>query len=119
MNSQAQFHRVEAGQALVLPRSSAGPAVLTDGELLMQEPARWLAGLLVLPTPVRLVAPAMLPLGQSHSFVAVRPSSVIFDEPAPLLSRERVRAVATWIRGFLERGRPLVRHGRVVPAARD
>jgi hypothetical protein len=100
MKTQAQLHRLETGQALSLPWNNAGPAVLTDGELLVQEPARWLAGSVVLPPPVRFVGPAVLPAGR-FDFVAVRPSSVLVHETAPLLSRKRLRAVAMWIRGFL------------------
>lgn len=105
MKTQTRLHRLQAGQALSLPRRSAGTAVLTDGELLVQEPARWLAGLVVLPAPVRLVAPAVLRLGQSDSFVAVRSSSVVVDEPASLLSRERLRAIAKWIGELLHEPR--------------
>ena len=103
MNTQGQVHRLEIGQALSLPRRSAGPAVLTEGELLVQEPAQWLAGLVVLPTPVRLAAPAVLPCGACTSFVATRPSSVVVQEAAPLLSRERLCAAATWFRAILRR----------------
>ena len=99
MNTQQQVHRLEAGQALPIPRRGGGPAVLTEGELVMQEPARWLAGTVVLPAAVRVVAPALLPsCGPGGSFVAVGPSSVVVHEPAPLL-----RAAAAWIRGVLRR----------------
>lgn len=98
MNTQARVHRLEAGQVLSLPRRAAGPAVLTEGELLVQEPALWLAGRVVLPTPVRLVAPALLPSAASATFVALRASSVTAQAPSPLLSREGLRAAAAWIR---------------------
>jgi hypothetical protein len=116
MKTQAQLHRIEAGQALSLSQGSAGPAVLVDGELLVQEPARWLAGLVVLPPSVRFVGPAALPSGQL-SVLAVRPSSVLVHEPTPLLSRDRLRAVATWIRGLLG-ARALANCGRGHPITR-
>ena len=84
MNTQTQVHRLEAGQALALPRRVAGSAVLSEGELLVQAPARWLAGTVVLSAPVRLVAPAVLPTEPGCSVVAVRPSSVVVQEAAPL-----------------------------------
>lgn len=98
MNTQARLHRLEAGQALPLARRTSAPAVLTEGELLVQEPALWLAGRVVLPAPVRLVAPAVLPPGGSATFVATRPSAVLVQEAAPLLSHEGLQAVAAWMR---------------------
>ena len=92
MNTQTQVHRLEAGQALALPRRVAGSAVLSEGELLVQAPARWLAGTVVLSAPVRLVAPAVLPTEPGCSVVAVRPSSVVVQEAAPLLSLRRLLA---------------------------
>jgi hypothetical protein len=108
MNTQTHVHRLEAGQALALARRIAGPAVLIQGELVVQEPARWLAGIVVLPAPVRLAAPAVLPCEPSTSFVAVSASCVVAQEPAPLLSIGRLRAAAKWIRGVLGKpgGRP-------------
>lgn len=99
MNTQTQVHRLEAGQALALGRRSEGPAVLTQGELLVQEPARWLAGVVVMPRAVRLVAPAVLPTAPSCSFVAVRASSVVVREAAPVSFAGRLRAAAAWLRG--------------------
>jgi hypothetical protein len=98
MNTQTHVHRLEAGQALAPARRSAGPAALIQGELVVQEPARWLAGRVVLPAPVRLVAPAVLPCGPSTSFVAVRPSCVVVQEATPFLFIGRLRAAATWFR---------------------
>ncbi len=92
MNTQTQVHRLEAGQALALPRRGAGPAVLSGGELLVQAPARWLAGTVVLSAPVRLVAPAVLPAEPGCSVVAVRPSVVVVREVAPWWSPSRLFA---------------------------
>lgn len=100
MNTQAQVHRLQAGQAisLPLPRRGAGPVVLAQGELLVQEPARWLGGTVVVPAPVRLVAPAVLPEAPSASVTAVRESTVVVPRPAPLLPRISLSAVAAWVR---------------------
>ena len=102
MNTQTQVHRLEAGQALALPGRDAGQAVLSEGELLVQAPARWLAGTVVLAAPVRLVAPAVLRLEPSSSVVAVRPSSVVVQVAAPLLSFATLRAAAAWLRGAVQ-----------------
>src|SRR5262245_38613292 len=90
MSTQPQVHRLEAGQALPHPRRSGGPAVLTEGELLVQQPARWLAGTLVLPASVRLVAPAPLPADPSCSFVAARACTVVVPAPVPRFTLQRV-----------------------------
>ena len=86
MNRQSQVRSLEDGQALHFPRRRTGPLVLTQGELLVQEPARWLAETLVVPAPVRFVGPAVLPATPHCSIVAVRASTVVFQEPASLLS---------------------------------
>lgn len=104
MKTQTQVHRLQGGQALALQGRSAGPAVLVDGELLVQQPARWLAGVVVFPAPTRLVAPATLPAGRSLTFVAVRASSVIAEVAPPLLSRRGLAAAAAWFRGLLRDG---------------
>lgn len=90
MNTQAQVHHLQSGQALPLPRRLAAPAVLAEGELLLQAPARWLGGTVVLPPPVRLVAPAVLPAEASGSVVAVRAAKVVVQEAEP--------ALAAWMR---------------------
>ncbi len=91
MNTQTQVHRLEAGQALALSRQGAGPVVLAEGEVLVQAPARWLAGTVVLSAPVRYVAPAVLRFEPSSSVLALRSSSVVVEEAAPLLSWATLR----------------------------
>ncbi|HEX7892209.1 MAG TPA: hypothetical protein VF522_22860 [Ramlibacter sp.] len=86
MNTQARVHRLQTGQALPVSRRSAGPVVLSEGELLVQEPASWLGGTVVVPPAVRFVAPAVLPAVLSGSAVAVRESTVVVQEPAPLFA---------------------------------
>lgn len=103
MNKQARLHRLQAGQALPLSDRTVGAAVLTEGEVWMQEPARWLAGSVVLPPPVRLTAPAVLPRGAATSYVAIRPSRVVAQEALPLLSREPLRTAIAWARSALRR----------------
>ena len=95
MNTQAQVLNLAGGEALQLPRRMAGPLVLTRGELLVQEPARWLAGNVVVPAPVRLVAPAVLAATPASSIVAVRASAVVLQQAAPLLSAA-IRTIQCW-----------------------
>lgn len=91
MNTQERIHRLEAGQAVPFPRRGGGSAVLTEGELLVQQPARWLAEVFVQPAPVRLVAPAVLALDGNCCVLAVRASSVLVREPAARFPAARWR----------------------------
>lgn len=108
MNTQTHVHRLEAGQALPAVPRSAGPVVLSEGELLLQEPARWLAGTVVLPRPVRLVAPAVVPAAPEGCIIAVRASVIVAREPAPSFSMHRLLAAANRL---LRRGRSVTRLG--------
>lgn len=87
MNTQTQVHRLEAGQALLVSSRSTKPAVLVKGEVLVQAPARWLGGSVVLSPATRLLAPAVLPSDPSASVVAVHESTVIVEEAPSLLDR--------------------------------
>ena len=99
MNTQARLHRLEAGQALPQVRRGAGPVVLAEGEVLVQEPARWLGGTVVVAPAVRLVAPAVLPSADGCSVVAVHASSVLVPEAQPVLALRALRAASAWLRG--------------------
>lgn len=77
MNTQAQVLRLAAGQALAPARRGSAPAILTQGELLVQRPAQWLADTVVLHPPVRLVAPAVVDADASSSVIAVDAATVI------------------------------------------
>lgn len=100
MNTQAKVQRIEAGQALAFPRH-AGPVVLTQGEVLLQEPAQWLGGTVVVPRAVRLVAPAVLPVTTSGSIVAVRESMVTVQEAVALLPVGKLLAAARRLAGIV------------------
>jgi hypothetical protein len=86
MNTQVQMH-LQAGQAFTPPSRHDGPVILAEGELLAQAPADWLGGTVVVPPPVRLVAPAVV--DPSSSFVAVRASTLVVPQPVPLLTLPR------------------------------
>jgi hypothetical protein len=85
MNTQTRSLRLLAGEAMLLPRRAA-QAVLTQGEVLVQPPARWLGGEVVLPKPVRLSAPALLPTEPSASVQAIGAAVVFVHEAPSLLS---------------------------------
>ncbi|NML44601.1 hypothetical protein HHL11_12615 [Ramlibacter sp. G-1-2-2] len=100
MNTQAQVQRLQAGESLPQSRFGAGPAILAEGELLVQAPAEWLAGTVVIPSPVRIVAPAVLgDLPPNASVMAVGTAKVVVPQPAPLFP------IAKWFRSanFLAR----------------
>lgn len=93
MNTQAKVQRIEAGQALAFPRR-AGSVVLAQGEVLLQEPAQWLGGTMIVPRAVRLAAPAVLPATSSGTVVAMRASTVVVQEAAPLFAVGKLLAAA-------------------------
>lgn len=101
MNTQTHVHRLQAGQALALPTHGGGLAVLTEGELLVQKPARWLGGSAVMPTAMRIGAPAVLPAGAHYSFVASGPASVVVEGPTPSAIGRALRSAAAWMAGVL------------------
>ncbi|MBC5782259.1 hypothetical protein H8N03_04835 [Ramlibacter sp. USB13] len=100
MNTQAQVLRIEAGQALPLPRRTGGPVVLTEGELVMQQPAQWLGGTVVLSAPVRIAAPATLPTGSPGEFIAASAATVVVPAAQPSVVLSSLRATAAWVRGL-------------------
>ena len=64
------IQKLEIGEEFKMPRRGASPVVLTEGELLMQAPAQWLADTLLLPAPEKLKAPALIP-ADAYSLVAL------------------------------------------------
>ena len=102
MNTQAQVRTLVAGQALQLPRKAA-QLVLAEGELLVQEPASWLADTVVLSAPVRIVAPAVVAVAPMGSIRALRTSKVVLRQPEPFFSAARLLASAGRLRELLPR----------------
>ena len=114
MKTQTQVHRLEGGQALALHRGHAGRVVLVRGELLVQQPARWLGGVVLIDPPQRIVAPALLADPDSLTIVALRASSVVEESAAPWFTREALQAAAAWLRARLPR-LPAVLHRHATP----
>lgn len=109
MNKQARIVRLEAGQAFSDPRGVAGPAVLLEGELQVQEAARWLGERVVVEAPVRIAAPALLQADSSAAIVAVSASAVLVHDAVPLPARAW-NAAASWLREVPRRTRGALRH---------
>ncbi|QJW83379.1 hypothetical protein HK414_01710 [Ramlibacter terrae] len=74
--------------------------MLERGELRVQRPARWLAGVVVLAPPESIVAPALLPADASLTFVAVKPSSVVVEVAAPSSAGDVLATAVAWLRGL-------------------
>ncbi len=97
MNTQSRLQRLEPGQALQqLHRGET--AVLSQGEVLVQEPARWLGGTVVWPAPVRYAAPAVLPDLREACVTALHEATVVLQSPAPAAVGDWLGALARWRR---------------------
>ena len=97
MNTQDHVQSLEAGQALLL-REGTRAAVLTHGAVLVQAPARWLAGQVILPAPVRYVAPAMLPLDASNAVIALEACTAIVQVQETPSALQLLQAASRWLR---------------------
>lgn len=85
MNTQTQLHELQAGEALAFSRASKGRVILAEGEVLVQAPALWLAGTVIVPPVRRLSAPASLPLSEAGSLRATRAARVLIERaPGPV-----------------------------------
>jgi len=63
------YETLQAGEALDLPRRPRS-LVLVEGEVLVQVPARWLGGALLVLPPTTVTAPQVLDFETGASFVA-------------------------------------------------
>lgn len=86
MNTQSHVHRLQAGEALSLPANGTGRVILAEGEVLVQSPARWLAGTVVFSPAVRLSAPMVLNAEQAGSVVAASEASLVVEESPSVLA---------------------------------
>lgn len=83
-NTNTRIHRLAAGQALAVDGKRNRATVLVEGEVMVQEPARWLANTFVVEAPRRVEAPARLPAGTSCAVVALSGSTILVEEEAGL-----------------------------------
>lgn len=86
MNTSYRSIPLQSGQSLAFDRRRAGRLFLAEGEVLMQPPAEWLAGTLVLAPARRISAPAEL-VGDLASLTALGAARLQVEEPAPPLQR--------------------------------
>lgn len=100
MDTQARTTSLQAGQAWD-PRRGGGLAVLTRGEVLVQAPARWIGGRVVLEAPRRLVAPAVLP--RDAGAVVALGVACVSMQPAGSALAERLATVAARLRAWSAR----------------
>lgn len=80
MNKQTRLHELQAGEALSLSRNASGRIVLVEGEVLLQPPALYLAGTVVVPPVRRLSAPGSWMVSEAGSLHATRGARVLVEE---------------------------------------
>jgi hypothetical protein len=79
------FQTLRPGQALALPARLPKSLVLVEGEVLVQAPAQWLGGTLVLSKPVRFAAPQSLPVDDGAMIIAgTRARLAMQASPSPV-----------------------------------
>lgn len=76
---------LESGQALAIDRHRSANLFLAEGEVLLQGPAEWLAGTVVMAAPRRVAAPAALASAGIASITAVGAAKIVVEEAASLL----------------------------------
>lgn len=87
MNTEDRSISLRSGQALVVDRFGSATLYLAEGELLLQAPATWLAGTVVIAPARRVLAPALLDAREIASAVAVGAVKVRVQRAAGLLAR--------------------------------
>ena len=75
------YQTLQAGQALALPARRPLSLVLVEGEVLVQPPAQWLGGALVLIPPKRVAAPLALDFESGTAFTATARAKVAIEQP--------------------------------------
>ena len=76
---------LQSGQALAIDRHRSASLFLAEGEVLVQAPAEWLAGTVVLAAPRRVAAPAALAGAQIASVTALGAAKIQVEEAGSLL----------------------------------
>ena len=76
---------LQSGQALAIDRHRPASVFVAEGEVLVQAPANWLGGTVVLPAPRRAVAPAALTGSEIASITAIGSAKIHLEEEASLL----------------------------------
>ena len=89
MNTQKHVHELQAGQALALSELPEGRLVLVEGEVLVQGPASWIAGTVVVPTAMRFTAPSVVPLSALGSLRATGRTKLVIERAPGLVETFR------------------------------
>ena len=76
---------LQSGQALAIDPHRSPNLFLAEGEVLLQAPAAWLAGTVVLMPPRRVLAPAALAGAEISSITAIGAAKVHLEEAVSLL----------------------------------
>jgi hypothetical protein len=87
MNTEDRSISLLAGQALEVDPHVPATLYLLEGELLVQPPAAWLAGSVVVAPTRRFTAPAVLQARDVAAAVAVGATRVRVQRPAGVLQR--------------------------------
>jgi hypothetical protein len=86
MNTTTTFKTLQPGQSLALPARRPQSLVLVEGEVLVQAPAQWLGGALVLSQPVRVTAPHALDVDAQSQVVASSVARIAIEETQGVLA---------------------------------
>jgi hypothetical protein len=89
MNTQNHVHELQAGQALALSGQPDGRLVLVEGEVLVQAQASWISGMVIVPSAVRITAPASVPLSELASLRATGRAKLVIEQAPSLIATFR------------------------------
>ena len=89
MNTNQRSIPLQSGQALAVDRHGSAKLYVTEGEVLLHAPARWLGGTVVLTPPRRVVAPALLDCAEIDSITAVGAVKIQLEEAVNPLEKLR------------------------------
>lgn len=89
MNPICRSIPLQSGQALAVDRHRGAQLFVAEGEVLLQAPARWLGGTVVLAPPRRVAAPAALACAEIASLTALGAATVVIEEAAGPVERLR------------------------------
>lgn len=87
MNTSYRSIPLQSGQALAVDRHGCAQLLVAEGEVLVQAPADWLGGTVVLAPPRRVVAPAALNCAEIHSITAMGAAKILVEEAASPIER--------------------------------
>jgi len=109
---QSELHTLQAGEALTGARVRWSKLIVAEGEVLVQAPAQWLAGIVVVPPPTRVSGPASLDLDGTESVIATSHAKIMLEAAANPLTRMRLvwDLLGLARLGRVSRSRPQPRH---------